>query len=92
MKSMEKRQVEMDLTKIFLTPPNTRKEKITLLVMLVATFVIFFGPICFSAIPPVKAVLLACMPSFSLLLGLDSFCSAPCSGRKILQNRILRQR
>ena len=31
MKSMEKRQVEMDLTKIFLTPPNTRKEKITLL-------------------------------------------------------------
>ena len=28
MKSMEKRQVEMDLTKIFLTPPNTRKEKI----------------------------------------------------------------
>ena len=63
MKSMEKRQVEMDLTKIFLTPPNTRKEKITLLVMLVA------GPICFSAIPPVKAVLLACMPSFSLSWG-----------------------
>lgn len=69
MKSMKKRQVEMDLTKIFLTPPNTRKEKITLLVMLVATFVIFFGPICFSAIPPVKAVLLACMPSFSLSWG-----------------------
>ena len=45
------------------------EEKITLLVMLVATFVIFFGPICFSAIPPVKAVLLACMPSFSLSWG-----------------------
>ena len=72
MKSMEKRQVEMDLTKIFLTPPNTRKEKITLLVMLVATFVIFFGPICFSAIPPVKAVLLACMPSWGWIVLLRS--------------------
>ena len=30
--------------KNFLTPPNTRKEKITLLVMLVATFVIFQSP------------------------------------------------
>lgn len=69
MKSAEKRQVEMDLAKIFLTPPNTRKEKITLLAMLVATFVLFFGPICFSAIPPVKAVLLACMPSLSLSWG-----------------------
>ena len=69
MKSMEKRQVEMDLTKIFLTPPNTRKEKITLLVMLVATFVIFLGPICFSALPPVKAGRLAGLPSVSLYGG-----------------------
>lgn len=69
MKSAEKRQVEMDLTRIFLTPPNTRKEKITLLAMLVVTFVIFFGPICFSAIPPVKAIFLACMPSLSISWG-----------------------
>lgn len=69
MKSIEKRQVEIDLARIFLTPPNTRKEKITLLAMLVGTFVIFFGPICFSAIPPVKAVLLACMPSLSISWG-----------------------
>lgn len=69
MKSAEKRQVEMDLIRIFLTPPNTRKEKITLLAMLVATFVIFFGPICFSVIPPVKAIFLACMPSISISWG-----------------------
>lgn len=64
-----KPMVEIDLKKIFLTPPNTRKEKITLLVMLVATFVVFFGPICFSPIPPVKAVLLACLPALSLSWG-----------------------
>lgn len=92
MKSMEKRQVEMDLTKIFLTPPNTRKEKITLLVMLVATFVIFFGPICFSAIPPVKAVLLACMPSFSLSLGLDSFAPLPVQEGRFCKIGFFRQR
>ena len=44
-----KKQVEIDLKKIFLTPPNTRMEKITLLVMMVVVFVMFFGPICFSA-------------------------------------------
>ena len=43
-----KKQVEIDLKKIFLTPPNTRMEKITLLVMMVVVFVMFFGPICFS--------------------------------------------
>lgn len=64
-----KRQVEIDLKKIFLTPPNTRREKITLLVMMVALFVAFFGPICFSQIPPVKAILLACLPTLSISWG-----------------------
>ena len=35
-----KKQVEIDLKKIFLTPPNTRMEKITLLVMMVVVFVV----------------------------------------------------
>lgn len=69
MKSTVKRQAEIDIAKIFLTPPNTRKEKITLLAMLTGTFIIFFGPICFSAIPPVQAVFLACMPSISISWG-----------------------
>ena len=34
----EATRVEMDLKKIFLTPPNTRREKITLLVMMVVLF------------------------------------------------------
>mgnify|MGYP000517889542 CR=1 FL=1 len=42
-----KKQVEIDLKKIFLTPPNTRMEKITLLVMMVVVFVMFFGPSAF---------------------------------------------
>ena len=34
----EAKRVEMDLVKIFLTPPNTRGERITLILMLVVTF------------------------------------------------------
>ncbi|MCI9170495.1 MAG: hypothetical protein HFF42_06125 [Lawsonibacter sp.] len=62
-------RVEMDLKKIFLTPPNTRREKITLLVMMVVLFVMFFGPICFTDIHPVKAVLLSCLPALSVSWG-----------------------
>lgn len=69
MRGTEKKQVEMDLTKIFFTPPNTKKEKIILLTMLVVTFLIFFGPICFSAISPVRAILLACLPAVSISWG-----------------------
>lgn len=62
-------RVEMDLKKIFLTPPNTRREKITLLVMIVVLFVMFFGPICFTDIHPVKAILLSCLPALSVSWG-----------------------
>ena len=62
-------RVEIDLKKIFLTPPNTNKEKVTLLVMMVALFVAFFGPICFTSIHPVKAILLAAMPTLSVSWG-----------------------
>lgn len=69
MKERIKKQVEMDLSRIFLTPPNTKKEKVTLLAMMVVTFIIFFGPVCFSPIPPVKAVFLAMLPAASLSWG-----------------------
>lgn len=62
-------RVEMDLKKIFLMPPNTRREKITLLVMMVVLFVMFFGPICFTDIHPVKAILLSCLPALSVSWG-----------------------
>ena len=35
----EPERLEMDLVKIFLTPPNTMKEKITLILMMVVVFV-----------------------------------------------------
>lgn len=69
MKASAKKIVELDLGRIFLTPPNTKKEKIVLLIMMVVTFVMFFGPICFSPIPPIKGILLACMPALSLSWG-----------------------
>lgn len=65
----EATRVEMDLKKIFLTPPNTRREKTTLLVMMVVLFVMFFGPVCFTDIHPAKAVLLSCLPALSVSWG-----------------------
>lgn len=65
----EAARVEIDLKKIFLTPPNTRREKITLLMMMVVLFIMFFGPICFTSIHPVKAILLACLPALSVSWG-----------------------
>ena len=62
-------RLEMDLGRIFLTPPNTRREKITLGAMLLVTFLMFFGPVCFSDIHPAKAILLSCLPAVSLSWG-----------------------
>ena len=53
-------RVEIDLKKIFLTP---------LLVMMLVLFVMFFGPICFTDIPPVKAIALASLPTLSISWG-----------------------
>ena len=61
--------LEIDIKKIFLTPPNTLKERITLFAMLLVTFLIFFGPICFSPISPIKAILLSCAPAISISWG-----------------------
>lgn len=69
MNKENKRTVEIDIKKIFLTPPDTNKERIIFLSMLVITFVIFFGPLCFSAIPPIKGILLSCLPALSLSWG-----------------------
>lgn len=65
----EAARAEIDLKKIFLTPPNTRLEKISLLVMMVVLFIMFFGPICFTDIHPVKAVLISCLPALSVSWG-----------------------
>ena len=54
----EPERVEMDIQKIFLTPPNTMKEKITLVLMMVVVFIMFFGPVTFTEISPVKGIFL----------------------------------
>lgn len=67
---MEKKQeVRMDLKKIFLSPPDTRKEKITLIAMMVVTFMIFFGPLTFTEVSPVRAVVVSALPCISLSWG-----------------------
>ena len=59
--------VHLDIKKIFLTPPNTRKEKIILVLAMVLVFMLYFGPLTFSAVHPVKAILISCIPNSGYL-------------------------
>ncbi len=65
----EPERLEMDLQKIFLTPPNTMKEKITLILMMVVVFVMFFGPVVFTEISPLKGAVLSAFPALSISWG-----------------------
>lgn len=65
----EPERLEMDLVKIFLTPPNTMKEKITLILMMVVVFVMFFGPVVFTEISPIKGAVLSALPALSISWG-----------------------
>lgn len=62
-------KADIDLRRIFLTPPNTMFERITLLLMMVATFVIFFRPLTFTQMEPLEAMLTAAAPSLSISWG-----------------------
>lgn len=68
-KSTPVKQVEVDVQKIFLTPPRRLGERAILLGMLVVTFMIFFGPLKFSQVPPLEAALTAMFPAASLSWG-----------------------
>lgn len=65
----QKRHADIDIKKIFLTPPKTRHERLILLFTLLITFVLFFRPIQFSQIKPFEAVLLSGLTSVSLSWG-----------------------
>ncbi|HYE82533.1 MAG TPA: hypothetical protein VEG39_10280 [Clostridia bacterium] len=41
-------KASIDVRKIFLTPPNTMFERITLILMMVGTFTVFFRPLTFT--------------------------------------------
>ena len=62
-------EVKLDLKRIFLTAPNTRKEKILLLVFMVLAFMFFFGPLTFSETHPVKAILVSAIPAITTSWG-----------------------
>lgn len=61
--------VEIDLKRIFTTPPNTRKEKIVLFSMMLIVFILFFGPLCFTDVSPWRAIALSCLPAVSVSWG-----------------------
>lgn len=65
----KKQEVKMDLAKIFLTPPNTMKEKITLIAMMLVIFVMCYGPLTFSEISPIRAIIASAFPSISVSWG-----------------------
>ena len=65
----EPERLEMDLAKIFLTPPNTMKEKVTLVVMMVVVFAMFFAPVGFTEGSPVKGIFLSALPAVSISWG-----------------------
>lgn len=62
-------KASIDVRRIFLTPPNTMFERIALILMMVATFILFFRPLTFTQMKPVEAVLTAAMPTISLSWG-----------------------
>ena len=54
--------VRLDLKKIFLSPPNTTREKVTLVLVMVLVFMLYFGPLTFTAVSPVHAILISSVP------------------------------
>jgi len=68
-KNTPENQVAVDVQRIFLSPPRRLSERAILLGMLVVTFMIFFGPLKFSQVPPLEAALTAMLPAVSLSWG-----------------------
>ncbi|MGL4607266.1 MAG: hypothetical protein ACRCU3_07370 [Eubacteriaceae bacterium] len=66
---IKKEEVEIDMKKIFFTPPKGNREKFSLFLLLLITFMLFFGPIVFSNMHPVKAILLSALPAISISWG-----------------------
>lgn len=65
----EPERLEIDLPKIFLTPPNTWKEKVTLFLVMLIVFILFFGPVLFTEVDPWKGILLSALPAVSISWG-----------------------
>lgn len=62
-------KVQMDLRRIFLTPPISMLERVILFVMLSGFFMVFFRPLQFSPMTPLEAAFTAAIPALSLSWG-----------------------
>lgn len=60
---------ELDLQRLFLSPPESLSERVMLFIMLAVTFAVFFGPLLFSSMTPLDAALTAMPPALSLSWG-----------------------
>ena len=68
----EPERLEIDIQKIFLTPPTSMRsmrEKITLFLMMLVIFIMCFGPTIFTDISPVRAVIVSAIPAFTVSWG-----------------------
>ena len=62
-RSQKTTYVSLDLKKIFLTAPNTKREKITLIAVMVLVFMLYFGPLTFTQVSPIRAILISAIPT-----------------------------
>ena len=65
----QKQYEDVDIKKIFLTPPKKLHEKIILIITLCITFIIFFRPIQFSEIKPIEALIISGLAALSVSWG-----------------------
>ena len=65
----EPERLEIDIQKIFLTPPTSMREKITLFLMMLVIFIMCFGPTIFTDISPVRAIIVSAIPAFTVSWG-----------------------
>lgn len=63
-------EYRIDVLKIFTSPPRTMGERLLLFTFMLVLFLAFFGPIRFSRMNPLEAVLTAAFPSLTLSWGL----------------------
>ena len=76
----EPEKVEMDLPEDIFDSAEHHEEKITLVIMMVVVFVMFFGPVTFTEISPCKGIILSAFPALSISCG-AGWCFKACFGR-----------
>ena len=79
-------RLEIDIQKIFLTPPTSMREKITLFLMMLVIFIMCFGPTIFTDISPVRAVIVSALPAVTVSWGWMVLLRSPFRKRDFSKN------